>query len=214
MDNRSSMTLVDTHCHLYVSNFQSDRQVVIDRALSAGVTRMFLPAIDSSEFENLIALEKAYPEHCIAMMGLHPCSVKDNCEEELRLVSHQLHSRNFAAVGEIGLDFYWDLTFTEQQYDAFRRQVNWAKELKLPVVIHSRNSLDECIGVIAEKQDGGVPGIFHCFSGTLEQAKRIIDLGFYLGIGGVLTYKNSGLAAVLQDVPLESMVLETDAPYL
>lgn len=214
MDKRSSMTLVDTHCHLYVSNFQSDRKAVIDRALAAGVTKMFLPAIDSSELESLLTLEKAYPQHCIAMMGLHPCSVKDNYEEELRLVQEQLFSRSFAAVGEIGLDFYWDVTFTNQQYEAFRRQVDWAKQLQLPVVIHSRNSLDESIGVITEKQDGSASGIFHCFSGTLEQAQRIIDLGFYLGIGGVLTYKNSGLAEVVKNVPLESMVLETDAPYL
>jgi TatD DNase family protein len=211
MDNRSSMTLVDTHCHLYISSFQSDRQAVIDRALAAGITKMFLPAIDSSELGNLLNLEKAYPAHCIAMMGLHPCSVKENYEEELRLVNDQLHARPFAAVGEIGLDFYWDLSFADQQYDAFRRQVAWAKELRLPVVIHSRNSLDECIGVAENK---GVGGIFHCFSGSVEQAKRIIELGFYLGIGGVLTYKNSGLDAVLKDVPLESMVLETDAPYL
>ena len=214
MDNRSSMTLVDTHCHLYLDDFQSDRQAIIDRALAAGVQKMFLPAIDSSELGNLLALEKSYPGNCIAMMGLHPCYVKENYEDELRLVREQLHSRPFAAVGEIGLDFYWDLTFKDQQYDAFRRQVDWAKELGLPVVIHSRNSLDECIGVIAEKQDGRARGIFHCFSGGVEQARRIIDLGFYLGIGGVLTYKNSGLAAVVQELPLENMVLETDAPYL
>jgi len=208
------MTLVDTHCHLYVANFHSDRKAVIDRALAAGVTKMFLPAIDSSELETLLALERAYPQHCIAMMGLHPCSVKENYQQELRLVQEQLQARRFAAVGEIGLDFYWDMSFMDQQYEAFRQQVDWANELKLPVVIHSRNSLDETIGVIAGRREGSVPGIFHCFSGTIDQAKRIIDLGFYLGIGGVLTYKNSGLAEVAKDLPLESMVLETDAPYL
>lgn len=213
---------------------------MIDRALAEGVQKMYLPAIDSSELEHLLALEKAFPGVCIPMMGLHPCSVKANYEDELRLVEEQLRSRRlpaageeqlparsfaavgegplksrkFAAVGEIGLDFYWDVSFTEQQFDAFRRQVDWAGELGLPVVIHSRKSLDECIGVIREKQNGALKGIFHCFSGTVEQAMQVIELGFYLGIGGVVTYKNAGLAEVLVDLPLERMVLETDAPYL
>jgi TatD DNase family protein len=208
------MTLIDTHCHLYLKEFEADRQAVIDRALAGKVEKIFLPAIDSSEHERLLLLEKQYPQLCVGMMGLHPCSVKENYEEELRLVNELLTRRRFAAVGEIGLDFYWDLSFTDQQYEAFRRQVDWAKQLGLPVVIHSRNSLDECINVISEKQDGKLGGIFHCFSGTVEQAKKVIELGFYLGIGGVITYKNSGLAEVLKDVPLESMVLETDAPYL
>lgn len=208
------MTLVDTHCHLYLTDFEDDRQQIIDRALAEGVQKMYLPAIDSSELERLLMLEKAFPEHCIPMMGLHPCSVKENYEDELRLVEVQLRHRRFAAVGEVGLDFYWDVSFTAQQYVAFRRQVDWAAELGLPVVIHSRNSLDESIGVIREKQKGRLKGIFHCFSGSVEQARQIIELGFYLGIGGVITYKNAGLAEVLKDVPLESMVLETDAPYL
>ena len=214
MVNRSFMTLIDTHCHLYLTDFEADRQQVIDRAVADGVEKMYLPAIDSTEFERLLMLEKAFPGRCIPMMGLHPCSVKGNYEDELRLVKDQLRVRRFAAVGEIGLDFYWDVSFTEQQYDAFRRQVDWAGELKLPVVIHSRNSLDECIGVIKEKQNGELTGIFHCFSGSVEQGRKIIDLGFYLGIGGVVTYKNSGLAEVVKNLPLQSMVLETDAPYL
>lgn len=214
MDNRSFMTLVDTHTHLYLDGFQHDRRQMIDRALAEGVQKMYLPAIDSSELENLLLLEKAFPGRCIPMMGLHPCSVKENYEEELRLVETHLRARPFAAVGEIGLDFYWDLSFMEQQYDAFRRQVDWAVELSLPVVIHSRKSLDECISVIRDKQKGSLSGIFHCFSGTVEQGRQVIELGFYLGIGGVITYKNAGLAEVLADLPLESMVLETDAPYL
>lgn len=208
------MTLIDTHCHLYVAEFEHDRAAVVERAENEGIARMYLPAIDSSELSNLLALEKAYPGKCVAMMGLHPTSVKDNYEEELRLVSDQLAERKFAAIGETGLDFYWDLTFTDQQYDAFRRQVRWALDLDIPVVIHSRNSLDECIGVIREHQKGNLKGIFHCFSGSSEQARQIMDLGFYMGIGGVLTYKNSGLAEVVRELPLDNIVLETDAPYL
>jgi TatD DNase family protein len=208
------MELIDTHCHLYLAEFEVDRQAVIHRAREAGISKMFLPAIDSTELERLLSLEKAFPGECIAMMGLHPCSVKDNLEEELRLVEDQLKQRQFAAVGEIGLDFYWDVSFTDQQYDAFRRQIGWSKDLDLPIVIHSRNSIDDCIRVVSENQDGRLKGIFHCFSGSGDQARQIIDLGFYLGIGGVITYKNAGLAEVLKDVALENMVLETDAPYL
>ena len=208
------MVLIDTHCHLYVSDFESDIGPILERATAEGITQMYLPAIDSSELDRLLALEKAYPGRCIAMMGLHPCSIKENFEEELKIVSDQLAARKFAAIGETGLDFYWDLSFVEQQYEGFRRQVRWAAELGLPIVIHSRNSLDECIGVIRENQDGKLNGIFHCFSGTLDQARQIMDLGFYMGIGGVLTYKNSGLAEVVRQLPLESLVLETDAPYL
>ncbi len=208
------MRLIDTHCHLYLAEFEGDRQSVINRALAEGVEKMFLPAIDSTELNNLLSLEKTNPKECFAMIGLHPCSVKGNYQEELRVVDDQLRQRKFAAMGEIGLDFYWDLSFKEQQYDAFRWQVDWAKDFGLPVVIHSRNSLDECIGVIREKRAPDLKGIFHCFSGTAEQARQIIDLGFYLGIGGVVTYKNAGLAEVLKDISLDHMVLETDAPYL
>lgn len=208
------MELIDTHCHLYLSDFEPDRPAIMNRAREAGVSKMYLPAIDSTELERLLALEKAFPAECIAMMGLHPCSVKENYEEELRLVETQLKQRQFAAVGEIGLDFYWDVSFTVQQYNAFRRQIAWAKELDLPIVIHSRNSIDDCIRVVSENQDGRLKGIFHCFSGSQNQAMQIIDIGFYLGIGGVITYKNAGLAEVLKDISLENMVLETDAPYL
>lgn len=208
------MELIDTHCHLYVSEFEADREAVIGRAREAGVRKMYLPAIDSTELGRLLSLEESFPGECIAMMGLHPCSVKENYEEELLVVEQQLGLRPFAAVGEIGLDFYWDVSFTGQQYDAFRRQIAWAKDLNLPIIIHSRNSIDDCIRIVSENQDGRLRGIFHCFSGSESQAKQIIDLGFYLGIGGVITYKNAGLAEVLKDLALENMVLETDAPYL
>ena len=207
------MILIDTHTHLYLPQFESDHKAMIERAEIEGIKRMMMPAIDGSELNRLLSFEARYPQ-CMAMMGLHPCSVKENYEEELRLVEDQLNTRHFVAIGETGLDFYWDLTFKEQQYHAFRWQIERAIELDLPVVIHSRNSLDETIGVIGEYQGRAARGIFHCFSGTEEHARRIIELGFYLGIGGVLTYKNSGLDVVLKDIALEHMVLETDAPYL
>src|SRR5690606_22253569 len=164
--------------------------------------------------ENMINLEKRYPETCFAMMGLHPCSVNANMEEELAYVQSWLNRRSFAAVGEIGLDFYHDQTFKEQQFSAFRKQIEWALDYQLPIVIHTRNAMKETIDVIYEYAGRGLRGIFHCFSGDEDAARKIIAAGFYLGIGGVLTYKNSGLAPVIDKIPLENLVLETDAPYL
>jgi len=162
----------------------------------------------------MLKMEQDYPGQCFAMMGLHPCSVKENFEEELQIAEQWLSRRKFAAVGETGLDFYWDKTFTAQQYTAFRTQVGWAKKYNIPVVIHSRQSTPECIDVIKEMHDTSLTGIFHCFGGSLEEAQQITELGFYLGIGGVLTYKNSGLAGVIEKLPLDNIVVETDAPYL
>ncbi|MEO6251968.1 MAG: TatD family hydrolase [Ferruginibacter sp.] len=206
--------IVDTHCHLYLDDFKRDIQEVIKRAEKEGVHKFYLPAIDSSEMENLFLLEAHYPEKCIAMMGLHPCSVKENYLEELTLVKDWLAKRKFAAVGEIGLDFYWDKTFTAQQYEAFSMQIELALQYKLPIVIHTRNAMQETIEVVKEFVPRGVRGIFHCFGGTVENAEEIIGAGFYLGIGGVLTYKKSGLAEVLEKIDLKYMVLETDSPYL
>lgn len=205
---------IDTHTHLYLDVFRDDLSAVMDRAVRAGVTDCYLPAIDSATLDDLLALEAAYPGVCHAMIGLHPCSVRDNVGAELELVRGWLKRRPFAAVGEIGLDFHWDLTHQEQQYAAFHTQVAWAREMGLPVVLHSRKSTDECIQVIREHQDGRLRGVFHCFSGTVEQAERIIGLGFILGIGGVLTYRNGGLEPVVRAFGLEHIVLETDAPYL
>jgi len=205
--------LIDTHCHLYLDEFKSDLDQVIARAEGEGVSKFFLPAIDSTEMDHLFETERRFKGKCFPMMGLHPCSVKENYEVELRLVEDWLNKRTFAAVGEIGLDYYWDLSFKSQQLTAFRQQIEWAVQHKLPIVIHSRNSLDDCIDVV-KPFNGKVMGIYHCFSGSLEQANKIIELGFYLGIGGVLTYKNSGLAEVVKEIPLENIVLETDAPYL
>jgi len=206
--------MVDTHCHLYLDEFKMDINAVIERAATEGVNKFYLPGIDSAEIENILLLEEKFPGKCIAMMGLHPCSVKENYAEELNIVKDWLAKRKFAAVGEIGLDFYWDKTFTVQQYEAFRMQIELALQYDLPIVIHTRNAMQETIDVVKEYRSKGVRGIFHCFGGTIENAKDIIDLGFYLGIGGVLTYKKSGLAEVLEKIGLEFLVLETDAPFL
>lgn len=207
------MQFIDTHCHLYLPEFENDLNMVIDRAQKEGIYRFYMPAIDHRETDRMIATESSYQEKCIAMMGLHPCSVKDNYEEELRLVEGWFEKRNFAAVGEIGLDYYWDLTFKEQQVISFERQIELAIDKGRPIVIHSRDSLDDCVDIV-KKYKGKVRGIFHCFGGTLEQARAIIDLDFYLGIGGVLTYRKSGLDMVMKEISLDHVVLETDAPYL
>lgn len=206
--------MIDTHCHLYVDEFKADISEVMERALAAGVESFYLPAIDSSEHVNMILLQERYPAICKAMMGLHPCSVKADYMEELKVVEEWLSKRRFAAIGEIGLDFYWDTSFTNQQYKAFRMQIELALQYKLPIVIHTRNAMKQTIEVVEEYVPKGVRGIFHCFGGSIEEAKRIIDAGFYLGIGGVVTYKNAGLAQVLENIDLKFMVLETDAPYL
>ncbi|MEK7254150.1 MAG: TatD family hydrolase [Bacteroidota bacterium] len=206
--------LNDTHAHLYVEEFDADREAMLQRAADAGVSRFFLPNIDSTSIEAMLELERQQPEKCFAMMGLHPCSVKENYREELAIVQDWLARRPFCAVGEMGIDLYWDKTFLEQQKEAFRLQVEWAKELQIPIVIHSRDSLDICIELVKELKDSRLRGIFHCFGGTLEQAQAIMDLEFYMGIGGVLTFKKAGLDEVLRYVPLDFLVLETDAPYL
>jgi len=197
-----------------VNEFKTDIAGVIKRAEAEGVNKFYLPGIDSTEIENMLLLESEFPGKCIAMMGLHPCSVKENYLKELKIVEDWLAKRTFAAVGEIGLDFYWDKVFTDQQFEAFRMQIELSVQYKLPIVIHTRNAMQETIDVVKEFVPRGVRGIFHCFGGTLENAREIIDAGFYLGIGGVLTYKKSGLAEVLEKIDLKHMVLETDSPYL
>ncbi|MEQ1678195.1 MAG: TatD family hydrolase [Chitinophagaceae bacterium] len=208
------MKLIDTHAHIYTTEFDDDREKMLERAEKEGVAKIFLPAIDSSTHLQMLRLEKENPGCCHSMMGVHPCSIKENYKEELKIAQDHLQKRPFKAVGEIGLDFYWDKTFTEQQYAAFHEQIEWALEFDLPIVIHSRNSTDECIEVVAAHQKGKLRGVFHCFSGNTEQALKAVDLGFYLGIGGVVTFKNSGLDKVMEQISLEHIVLETDAPYL
>jgi TatD DNase family protein len=206
--------IIDTHCHLYLEDFKNNIDDILQRAREAGVKQFYLPAIDSATHQLMIDLSGKYPSECIPMMGLHPCSVRENYKEELNVANEWINKKKFAAIGEIGLDYYWDTSFKDQQVEAFNIQINWALENQLPIVIHSRNSLDDCIKIVEENQNGNLNGIFHCFSGSREQAEEIIGLGFYLGIGGVLTYKNAGLAEVVAELPLEKIVLETDAPYL
>ncbi len=208
------MMLIDTHCHLYLDEFKSDIAQVIERARAYGVSKFYLPAIDSEVIAGMLALEEKYPGVCIPMMGLHPCSVKENFLQELAIAEEWLNKRPFVAIGEIGLDFYWDKTFTSEQYEAFKTQMQWALDRHLPIVIHSRNAMQETIDTVKPYADKGLTGIFHCFSGNGDAAKQVIDMGFYLGIGGVITYKNAGLAEALVEIGTEWMVLETDSPYL
>ncbi|HTB53486.1 MAG TPA: TatD family hydrolase [Ferruginibacter sp.] len=208
------MKLIDTHCHLYADEFKEDLDLVIQRAEIEGVNRFYLPSVDSGSIESMLTLSKKVPEKFIPMMGLHPCYVKENYMQELQIVQHWLSKEKFAAVGEIGLDFYWDKTFTTQQFEAFRIQIELSLQYNLPVVLHTRDAMQETINVIKEYVPKGIKGIFHCFGGTYENAMEIINAGFYLGIGGVLTYKKSGLAEVLEKIDLQYLVLETDAPYL
>ena len=206
--------MIDTHAHIYANEFDEDIELIISRAKTAGVSRILMPAIDTETHEKMLLLEESQPEYCISMMGLHPCSVKSNYKDELKVIEEYFSKRKFIAVGETGLDFYWDLTFKEQQYEAFHQQADWAIHYDIPLVIHSRNSTNECIEVVRQHQNGNLKGVFHCFSGTAEQAKKIVDLGFYLGIGGVVTFKNAGLDKAIADIDLSHIVLETDAPYL
>lgn len=208
------MTITDTHAHIYLPEFAENRKEMLERAEKEGVKKILLPAIDSESHPALVELAAKYPEQCRPMMGLHPCYVKENYREELRIAREYLEKGGFVAVGEIGLDFYWDKTFTDLQYLAFEEQIRWALEFNLPIAIHSRNSTDECVEVVRRNQNGKLKGVFHCFSGNAEQAQQIIDLGFYLGIGGVVTFKNGGLDKVFETIGLDRVVLETDAPYL
>ncbi len=206
--------IVDTHCHLYVKEFEADLDDIMKRAAQNGIEKFYLPAIDSETTDAMLALERAYPGKCFAMMGLHPCSVKKNYKEELDKIERLLATRKFAAIGETGLDFYWDKTFVKEQYIALERQVELALQYDTPIVLHTRDALQETIDVIKNYKAAGLKGIFHCFGGSAAEASQIIDAGFYLGIGGVVTYKNAGLAELLQHIDLSHIVLETDAPYL
>ena len=208
------MTWTDTHAHIYVKEFNQDRADLIHRALAAGIGKIYMPNIDVESIDAMLETELKNPGVCIPMMGLHPCSVKKGFEKELYTIESWLRKRTFAAVGEMGTDLYWDKTLWEEQKEAFLIQTGLAKELGLPLVIHSRDSIDETIELLAPHTGDEFTGIFHCFSGTEEQAKRIIEMGFYLGIGGVATFKNGGLDKVLPGLPLNKLVLETDSPYL
>ena len=208
------MILIDTHCHLYAEEFADDIETVIQNAALGGVEKFYLPGIDSNAVGAICRLEELFPGKCIAMMGLHPCYVKENYKQELAIAEEWLQKRPFPAIGEIGLDFYWDKTFVKEQHEAFTVQMQWAQDRNLPIVIHTRNAMQETIEAVKPFAAKGLRGIFHCFSGSYESAQQIVNMGFYLGIGGVITYKNAGLPAALENIGLEYLVLETDAPYL
>ncbi|MCU0390957.1 MAG: TatD family hydrolase [Thermoflexibacter sp.] len=208
------MQFIDTHAHIYSEQFQSDREKMLGRTFEADVTQILMPNIDSSSIEGMLALEQRYPNQCFPMMGLHPCSVDKDFEKELLVVEEWLSKRRFIAVGEMGIDLYWDKTFFEQQKEAFRIQANWAKSYQIPLVIHSREAIKEVILLLEELADERLFGVLHCFTGTVEEAKQLIALNFKLGIGGVVTYKNGGLEPVIKEIDLTHLVLETDSPYL
>ena len=209
------MILTDTHTHLYANQFDEDRKEMISKCFEEDITRLFLPNIDSSSIEGMMKLASDYPENCFPMMGLHPTSVKDNFREELILIENLMTLSDFCAVGEIGIDLYWDKSFLKQQQEAFRFQIELAKKHKLPFVIHCRDAFDEIFEILDELNDDSMRGIFHCFTGTIEQANHIINYGdFKIGIGGVVTFKNSGLDKVVEQIDLKHLVLETDSPYL
>lgn len=208
------MNLIDTHTHLYLKEFADDIDNVIERAEKEGVNKFFLPAIDSSEITAMFELENKFPGKCFAMAGLHPCSVKENYKKELAKVEKQLSERKFTAIGETGLDFYWDKTFLKEQYESLAIQAGLALQYNIPLVLHTRNAIQETIDVITTYKGKGLTGIFHCFGGSLQNAKDISEQNFLLGIGGVITYKNSGLSEIIKEIDLRYIVLETDAPYL
>lgn len=206
---------IDTHTHLYSEQFNEDRTEMIRRAIAAGVERMYMPNIDLNSVDGMHDLEQQFPDNCFAMMGLHPCSVDANWELTLAKMRVLLDKRPYVAVGEIGIDLYWDKTFVEEQKEAFRTQINWAKELQIPIVIHARDSFPEIYEVLDQENDERLRGIFHCFTGNEQDVKKILDYkGFSFGIGGVVTYKKSDLPETLKHIPLEKLLLETDAPYL
>jgi len=209
------MELIDTHTHLFSEEFNDDRVEIINEALAKNITKFFLPNIDSLSIESVLKLSKEFPNICYPMVGLHPTSVNINYKEELQLVEKYLQNELFYGIGETGIDLYWDKTFLKQQEEAFRFQIELAKKHKLPIVIHVRNSFEEVLAIVDELNDSNLTGIFHCFSGNYEQALKIIEYGgFKLGIGGVVTFKNSGLAEIVSKIELEHLVLETDSPYL
>ncbi len=208
------MTYCDTHTHIYLSEFNSDRPEMIRRALEAGVKYMFIPHIDSDTTEELHQLIDAYPSNCFPMMGLHPTSVKRKYQEELSLVEENLKTRSYCAIGEVGIDLYWDTTFKKQQEEVFVKEIELALLYDLPLVIHTRNSLEVAIEIVKTFRSDKLRGIFHCFPGNEAQAEEVADMGFLIGIGGVVTYKNSLMARVAEALPLEHLVLETDAPFL
>jgi len=210
------MQFIDTHTHLFSTQFSEDVDAVIERALAQKVEQFYLPNVDKESVKQMYHLADKYPQQCIPMIGLHPCSVKDDYEAQLAMFKAELESgRAFAGIGEMGLDYHWDLTFKQEQHAALRTQIEWAKEYQLPVILHTRESFEDTLSIIAEMNDERLTGVFHCFTGSVEDAEKIAALGgFYLGIGGVVTFKNGGVDKTVAQLPMEYLVLETDSPYL
>ncbi|MDB5130738.1 MAG: hydrolase TatD, partial [Mucilaginibacter sp.] len=208
------MVLTDTHTHLYYETDNIKRAELIERCKENSVTRLFLPNVDTASLPLVSSLVQSFPDVCFPMLGLHPCSVKTGWEDELTVIKTAVNNQKIVAIGEIGIDLYWNKTLLKEQVEAFRQQIAWTKELKFPIVIHCRDAFNEVFEVLESEKDESLRGIFHCFTGTLEQANKVIGLGFYLGIGGVLTYKNAGLGKVVSEIDLKHIVLETDSPYL
>jgi len=208
------MQFIDTHAHIYSEKFQSDRNEMLARTFAAGINKILMPNLDSESIDAMLALEQKYPQQCFAMMGLHPCSVNQDFEKELKIAEEWLGKRKFVAIGEMGIDLYWDKSFIEQQKEAFRIQAAWAKKYQIPLVIHAREAMKEVIDLLEELTDNALFGVLHCFTGTSEEANKLINMNFSLGIGGVVTYKNSGLEPILKEISLEHLLLETDSPYL
>ncbi len=206
--------LIDTHSHIYSEDFLHDRDEALQRAYDAGIKKIILPNIDSGSIKHMIDLSDAYPHLCFPLIGLHPTSVDEDYREELHAIEYWLEKRKFYGIGEIGIDLYWDKKFIEEQKEAFRHQIKLAKKHQLPVVVHVRNSFNETYQIIEEEQDGTLKGIFHCFSGDEKEAQKVVNIGFLLGIGGVVTFKNSTLDRVVKTLSPENLVLETDSPYL
>jgi TatD DNase family protein len=210
---------VDTHAHLYDEQFDADRDEMIQLAIDEGVTKIFMPNCDSTTITAMNAVAEKWKDNCFIMLGLHPCYVKETYKEELQIAEEHLiaafaNKQYVAGVGEIGLDYYWDLTYKTQQIEVFETQIDWALQYDLPIIIHSRESTADCINIVKRKQNGKLRGIFHCFGGTMAQAEEVAAIGLHLGIGGVVTFKNSSLQQIVKEIPLEFIVLETDAPYL
>jgi TatD DNase family protein len=213
------MKLIDTHAHIYSEQFEKDRDAMLERAFSAEVSRIYMPNVDHTSIDGMLELEDKYPTQCVPMMGLHPCSVGKDFEKELYLVEDWLNKRKFVALGEMGIDLFWDTTFVAQQEEAFKIQAAWAKKYKIPLIIHARSkeegtAMAKIIELLENLKDENLFGILHCFTGTLQDAKKLIALDFKLGIGGVVTYKNSGLAPIISQIKLQDLVIETDCPYL
>jgi len=208
------MYIIDSHIHLYLDEFSNDREKLIKNADNENIKKFLLPNIDLDSVEKMINLCKEYPKKCYPMIGLHPCYIDNNYLKKLSILENYLNTTKFIAIGEIGIDLHWDKTYLNEQKKAFKTQISWAKKHHLPIVIHCRNSFEEIYKILKEESDENLCGVLHCFGGSIDQAKKLIDLNFFLGIGGVVTYKNSDLKSVLQQIPINKILIETDAPYL